>query len=63
MNELIEFIKLSIISLKQDMEKINLSYNLEFYARCQDRIDTMEYILSVATDIMNRQERENNEQA
>ena len=49
-NQLIEYIKLHLISLNQDLEG---DYNVQSKINIQGQIMATEHLLSVATDIMN----------
>ena len=58
-SQFLEYIKLHLISLNQDMEK---DYNVESKINIQGQIMATEHLLSVATDIMNNSnERYNND--
>jgi hypothetical protein len=50
----LEYMKLHLISLNQDMEK---DLNVESKINIQGQIEATEHLLSVATDIMNNNER------
>jgi hypothetical protein len=54
LNNLIEYIKIHIISLEQDLEKIDYVNAHHFYRVKQAEIDNSRHILSVATDILNK---------
>lgn len=54
MNELIEYLKIHIISLHQDMEKIDYVNGHHFYLVKQAEIKNTAHILSVAEDILNK---------
>ena len=54
MNELIEYLKIHIISLHQDMEKIDSVNGHHFYLVKQAEIKHTAHILSVAEDILNK---------
>ncbi len=54
MNELIEYIKIHIISLEQDLEKIDYVNEHHFYCLKQVEIKNTEHLLSVAEDILNK---------
>jgi hypothetical protein len=49
-NQLVEYMKLHLISLNQDMDK---DLNVESKINIQGQIMAIEHLLSVATDIMN----------
>ena len=49
-SKFIEYMKIHLISLNQDMEK---DYNVESKINIQGQIMATEHLLSVATDIMN----------
>jgi hypothetical protein len=53
MESLIEYIKIHIISLEQDLEKIDYVNAHHFYRVKQAEIDNSRHLLSVATDILN----------
>jgi hypothetical protein len=53
MESLIEYIKIHIISLEQDLDKIDYVNAHHFYRVKQAEIDNSRHILSVATDILN----------
>jgi hypothetical protein len=48
-----EYMKLHLISLEQDLEKIDYVNGHHFYKVKQAEIETTRHLLSVATDIMN----------
>ena len=50
-NQLIEYMKLHLISLNQDLDPLDKSDNDLIYIRGQ--IEATEHLMSVATDIMN----------
>jgi len=52
MNEILEYIKIHIISLKQDLEKLDYVNEHHFYLVKQAEIATAQHILSVAEDIL-----------
>lgn len=52
MNELIEYMKLHLISLEQDMEKLS-SEDVVPYRQLEAAHSTTAHLMSVATDIMN----------
>jgi hypothetical protein len=52
-NSLIEYMKLHLISLEQDLEKIDYVNSHHFYKVKQAEIENTRHLLSVATDIMN----------
>jgi hypothetical protein len=54
----IEYMKLHLISLNQDLEA---DYNVQSKINIQGQIMATEHLLSVATDIMATSERYNNE--
>lgn len=54
MEELTEYIKIHIISLKQDLEKIDYVNSHHFYKVKEAEIATAHHILSVAYDILNK---------
>jgi len=54
MNELIEYIRIHLISLHQDLEKIDYVNEHHFYRLKQAEIETSRHILSVAQDILNK---------
>ena len=49
----LEYMKLHLISLEQDLEKIDYVNGHHFYRVKQAEIETTRHLLSVATDIMN----------
>ena len=49
----LEYMKLHLISLEQDLEKIDYVNDHHFYRVKQAEIETTKHLLSVATDIMN----------
>jgi hypothetical protein len=51
----IEYMKIHLISLNQDLEA---DYNVQSKINIQGQIMATEHLLSVATDIMNNNERE-----
>ena len=53
-DELIEYIKIHIISLEQDLEKIDYVNAHHFYRVKQAEIETATHLLSVAEDILNK---------
>jgi hypothetical protein len=53
-DELIEYINIHIISLQQDLEKIDYVNAHHFYKVKQAEIETATHILSVAEDILNK---------
>jgi hypothetical protein len=58
-SKFLEYMKIHLISLNQDMEK---DYNVESKINIQGQIMATEHLLSVATDIMNNSnERYDNE--
>jgi hypothetical protein len=50
LSNLIEYIKIHVISLKQDMAKATELQHTDYLEGC---IDTAQHLLSVATDILN----------
>jgi hypothetical protein len=48
-----EYLKIYKISLEQDLEQIDYVNSHHFYRVKEAEINTVEHILSVATDIMN----------
>jgi hypothetical protein len=52
MNEVLEYIKIHIVSLEQDLEKIDYVNSHHFYLVKQAEIKTAQHILSVAEDIL-----------
>ena len=54
MNEMIEYIKIHIISLNQDLEKIDYVNEHHFYLLKQEEIRLSEHFLSVAEDILDK---------
>jgi hypothetical protein len=52
MNEVLEYIKIHIISLQQDLESIDYVNEHHFYLVKQAEIATAQHILSVAQDIL-----------
>lgn len=54
MNEMIEYMKIHIISLQQDLEKINYVNAYHWYRMKQAEIETTEHLLSVAQDILDK---------
>jgi hypothetical protein len=53
-DELIEYLKIHLISLHQDLEKIDYVNAYHFYRLKQAEIETSRHILSVAQDILNK---------
>ena len=53
MNSIIEYMKIHLISLKQDHEKIDYVNAHHFYRLKQAEIDNTIHLLSVAEDILN----------
>jgi hypothetical protein len=51
-NSLIEYMKLHLISLEQDLEKIDYVNSHHFYKVKQAEIENTRHLLSVATDIL-----------
>ena len=49
----LNYMKLHLISLEQDLEKIDYVNDHHFYRVKQAEIETTKHLLSVATDIMN----------
>jgi hypothetical protein len=54
MNEFIEYTKIHIISLEQDLEKIDYVNDHHFYLVKQAEIAQAQHLLSVAEDILNK---------
>jgi hypothetical protein len=52
MLEVLEYIKIHIVSLQQDLEKIDYVNEHHFYLVKQAEIATAQHILSVAQDIL-----------
>jgi len=52
-NELIAYMNIHLISLEQDLEKIDYVNSHHFYKVKQAEIENTRHLLSVATDIMN----------
>ena len=53
-DELIEYIKIHIISLEQDLDKIDYVNAYHFYKVKQAEIETAQHLLSVAEDILDK---------
>lgn len=54
MNEMIEYLKIHMISLMQDLERINYVNEHHFYLVKQAEIRLTEHLLSVAQDILDK---------
>jgi hypothetical protein len=54
LNTLREYIKIHIISLEQDLEKIDYVNSHHFYRVKEAEIATAQHLLSVADDILNK---------
>jgi len=52
MNQLIEYMKIHLISLQQDLEKIDYVNAHHFYRVKQAEIETTKHLLSVAEDMI-----------
>ena len=61
MQEMIEYLKIHKISLEQDLEKIDYVNEHHFYLVKQAEIRLTEHLLSVAEDIMDRHQDEEEE--
>ena len=62
MNEMIEYLKIHKISLEQDLEKIDYVNEHHFYLVKQAEIRLTEHLLSVAEDIMDRYQDDEEEE-
>ncbi len=58
MNEMIHYLNIHMISLEQDLEKIDYVNEHHFYLVKQAEIKLTEHLLSVAEDILDRYEEE-----
>jgi len=56
MNEMIEYLKIHKVSLEQDLEKINYVNDHHFWCLKQAEIKNTEHLLSVAQDILDKEE-------
>ena len=61
MEEMIEYLKIHKISLEQDLEKINYVNEHHFYLVKQAEIKLTAHLLSVAEDILDKYEDEEEE--
>ena len=52
-SKFLEYMKIHLISLEQDLEQIDYVNGHHFYRVKQAEIETTRHLLSVATDIMN----------
>ncbi len=56
-SKFLEYMKIHLISLEQDLEQIDYVNGHHFYRVKQAEIENTKHLLSVATDIMNENER------
>lgn len=62
MNEMIHYLKIHMVSLEQDLEKIDYVNEHHFYLVKQAEIRLTEHFLSVAEDIISRTHYEEEEE-